>query len=401
MNQPSLEKELEELLGEHLANVAEHERSAFDRLAGPLSEQIVIFGAGKLGRKTLAGLRRQGIEPLAISDNSAALWHRPVEGLCVLPPKEAAERFGQRAVFVVAIWGAGHRHRQAQTCLQLAALGCTRVVNFGYLFWKYPDVFLPHYGVDLPHKICSQYEEVRNAFALWADEASRQEYLAQVRWRMHLDFDGLPRPVSCPQYFPPDLFSVLDDEVFIDCGAFNGDTIKALLEVRKGRFKGIVALEPDPANFDALRRYVGGLAENLRRRILLHPLAAAAHTGTLTFDACGTASSGMSALGTLMVDCVALDELLVGVHPTYLKMDIEGGEINALRGARDLIRRTRPVLAISAYHLQDHLWQVPLLIRSFCDDYAYYLRPHDEENWDLVCYAVPAHRFNPQSAHTT
>lgn len=70
-------------------------------------------------------------------------------------------------------------------------------------------------------------------------------------------------------------------------------------------------------------------------------------------------------------------------------MDIEGSELDALVGAQELIRRANPILAVCAYHRQDHLWRVPLLIHSISDQYRFFLRPHGSEGWDLVCYAVP------------
>jgi hypothetical protein len=49
------------------------------------------------------------------------------------------------------------------------------------------------------------------------------------------------------------------------------------------------------------------------------------------------------------------------------------------------------------YHLQDHLWTLPLLVDSMVDDYSYFLRPYNEEGWDLVCYAVPSNRVLDRS----
>jgi len=80
--------------------------------------------------------------------------------------------------------------------------------------------------------------------------------------------------------------------------------------------------------------------------------------------------------------------------PTFIKLDIEGYEIEALRGARGVIDRAAPVLAVCVYHLQDHLWRIPLLLREWRSDYALFLRPHNEEGWDLVCYAVPRARLS-------
>jgi hypothetical protein len=66
--------------------------------------------------------------------------------------------------------------------------------------------------------------------------------------------------------------------------------------------------------------------------------------------------------------------------------------MDALAGARTILRDHAPILAVSAYHTQDHLWTIPGLIDDLHPGYDFYLRPHDIEMWDLVCYAVPARR---------
>jgi len=392
MGEPSFEAQLDQLLNQDVGDVMRRERVAFDELTAPLTSSLVLFGAGNLGRKTLAGLRRVGIEPLAFTDNNPRLWNTSVNGLQVLAPREAAERFGQKAAFVVTIWKGEGTDRMGERMRQLRDLGCCCVVPFGPLFWKYPDVFVPHYAFDLPHKVYEQAAEVRRAFSLWADEASRREFLAQIRWRTLLDFDGLPDPVRQEIYFPIDLFRLVPDEVFVDCGAFDGDTMRRFLHRQDGRFGTIVAFEPDPANFQKLRQYVSTLPEAVRGRITIHQKAVGARNEKVRFDATGTESSAVGS-GDLAVDCAALDDILDGCVPSYIKMDTEGSEIAALAGARKTIGRHAPALALCAYHLQDHLWKIPLFVHALSERYRFFLRPHLLEVWDLVCYAVPVDRI--------
>src|SRR5438128_2149246 len=110
-----LEASLQELLSEDVASAKKREQTMFDEQSAPFSERLVLFGAGGLGRKTLAGLRQVGIEPLAFADNNALLWGREVEGVRVLSPQVAAQEFADRATFVVSIWRAGGGHRLEHT----------------------------------------------------------------------------------------------------------------------------------------------------------------------------------------------------------------------------------------------------------------------------------------------
>src|SRR6202167_27461 len=207
-----------QLLDEGKTRAGKREQAAFEIAAEGAVDSLVLCGAGKLGRKTLAGLRTIGLEPLAFTDNNPRLWHSFVEGLQVLPPTEAARLYGTTSTFVITIWAGEGYDRMETRERQLRGLGCQRAVPFTLLFWKFAEISLPHYTGDLPHKVHDQADDVLRACELWDDDASRFEYLAQLRWRLLSDFDALPNPVRDPIYFPGDLFQLRENEVFVACG---------------------------------------------------------------------------------------------------------------------------------------------------------------------------------------
>jgi FkbM family methyltransferase len=383
---------LQGLLAEGVAAARDREGRAFDELAGEARDAIVLFGAGGLGRRCLAGLRGYGVEPLAFADNNPRAWGTRIDGLQVLSPVDAAKQYGRTAAFVITIWGARGPDRMNDRIRAVKALGCTTVIPFGQLAWRYPNGILPHYAVDLPHKTIEQSADVLRAFALLADEASRREYLAQLRWRLFFDFDGMAAPETDTIYFPPDLVRLRPDELFVDCGAFDGDTLQQFLAASNGAFEKYIAFEPDPANFSRLGEAVAGLPERVRARIELKRAAISNEDGTVRFSS-GAGPSSHVGEGDLEVEAVALDRYLGPRRPTFIKMDIEGAEPEALAGAARHIRDEAPILAISCYHRHDHLWSIPLLISSMNGQHALYLRPHDLEGWDLVCYAIPRSRL--------
>jgi hypothetical protein len=145
-----------------------------------------------------------------------------------------------------------------------------------------------------------------------------------------------------------------------------------------------------------LRETVAALSPAARVKVDCRQVALGSEPSALYLDATGTAASATSAspsAGTIAVRAEMLDSLVDGSRPTFIKLDIEGFEVEALQGARETIQRHAPVLAVCVYHRQDHLWRIPLLLRTLRDDYAYFLRPHNQEGWDLVCYAIPRARL--------
>jgi FkbM family methyltransferase len=387
----TLRRELADLLSEPLAMALERERTTFDRAIAPFGGRLVLSGAGNLGRKALAALRKDGVEPLAFVDNNSALWGTRIAGVSVYSPEEGSRLFGQSATFCVTIWRGEGTDTMAQRRRPLLDAGCLNVVDFGAMFWKYGESLLPHYSLDLPHRVLAAAGAVRAGFEQWNDDASRAEYVAQVRWRLRLDFDNLPPPVKEEIYFPSDLMKILDQEVFVDCGAYDGDTIRDFIRHSRGHFKSVYAFEADKRNFSKLEKFIKELPEELRTRITPLDVALSERSGIVHFAESGTAASAVSERG-IPVKCVALDEVLTEA-PTWIKMDIEGSEPAALRGAQRMISAHAPVLSICVYHSQHHLWSIPLQIAAMHPDYRMHLRPFVPESWDLVCYAIPATRY--------
>lgn len=376
-----MKNELEALLEESAASCQSREQETFDILIGNRKD-LVLFGAGGLGRKVLAALRSAGIEPLSFADNKLA--GQIVYGVSVLTPVEAAKEFGDSATFVVTIWAAWADTMQEQVA-GLRALGCKSVVSFIPLLWKYPHL-LPHTQIDAPSHVLEQKDEIRRCYELWADEDSRREFVAQLRWRLFGDFAGL-NPAVPNQYWQRDLIEIGDNAIFADVGAFDGDTIGQFVSFTRGKFRSVYAFEPDARNLSALRDRLSAMPEETRSRIHVFDRAVAEAEYEVSFQGGAGVSSTVGG-GAEIIKCVALDQALPE-PPNCIKYDIEGFELLGLSGTRKIIAEKRPVLVVCAYHLQNHIWRIPLLIHSFNQNYKFYLRPHGQI-WETVCYAIPA-----------
>lgn len=391
----NLKATINALLNADIGSVQAFERSAYDRLAAPYENNIILFGAGGLGKRTLAGLRKVGIEPLAFVDNNPALWGTSIDHVPVFEPVEAVQRFGKTATFVLTILNDQIGHPLTEVSRKLTSAGSPNLVSFAFLYWKFPEVFLPYYSLDLPHKLISQKHQILQAADLWCDEESKKEYLAQLRWRFLFDFEWMNRPLENQTHFPKDLFEFDQNLVFVDCGAFDGDTISKFLGQQGSSFGKILAFEPDEANYQKLQEYVRSLPEFISAKIQTYQKAVASRRGKVFFDAQGSVNSAISDAGTVEVECIPLDEILSEGTSTYIKMDIEGGEPDALDGMQNFAKTQLPILEISIYHQYDHLWTLPLKIQTFSDRYRFFLRSHGAGGFDHVCYAVPEQKLLP------
>jgi FkbM family methyltransferase len=383
---------LDELLSESLASVSEREQTFASLVDGSFDGPIVLVGAGRLGVRVGQQLLRSRAQILAFADNDPRLYNTSREGLPVVSLGDAARRFGADALFIVTIWNSDHSY--VATERRLRSLGCQSITPWVPVAWAFGDALLPQYAAGLPSTVLAQRDDVLGQADVWADERSAEVYRQQVAWRLSGDFADLGG-VDPDQYFPADVVRPREDEVFVDCGAYVGDTLIDFIQWDPA-FSGVHAFEPDAAGYASLLATVGRLAPKTRERIQVHQCATGSEHGDRLFAGDGAGGRLVATTpakdGLQEVETVRLDDVFEGERVTFIKMDIEGAERDALIGATRLLRDQGPLLAISAYHLQDDLWELTKLIGSLAPEHRLYLRPHKYDSFDCVLYAVPPER---------
>lgn len=178
-------------------------------------------------------------------------------------------------------------------------------------------------------------------------------------------------------------------EVFIDVGAYVGDTIKPLLaqeEKKHVKIKRIVAFEPGELNFKLLKSFYGE-----KHNIELIQKGLSDQTGTICFSGSGQSFEIASdtAQEKTAVSVTRLDDVPGCSEATWIKMDIEGAEMQALAGARDTILRNHPKLTICIYHSDEDMLQIPEYIHNLVPEYKLYIRHHTLTRNETVLYAIP------------
>lgn len=352
-------------------------------LGGGIVRPIAIYGAGNVGKDLYTILSKHGIPVSFFIDQHAypgAYWH----GIPILSPEALDIDQRPRYQILIAVF-----NRDANSSIiieNLHALGYQHIVSFldvhaefaeelGSRFWLTSRTF---YKSHLP--LCE------NCDALWADKTSRDLFHAVLHYRLTGDCSLLPSPDLTHQYFPLDIPRWKTPLRFVDCGAFDGDTVVQALDYTK--VEALIAFECDPINYTALSNNLLKKRDLLPLESAFFPCAVWSHTTSIAFSGGGLESACVAAESGNMVSCVALDQAIPFFRPTLIKMDIEGSEIEGLWGSRGLIESNKPDLAICLYHRPEHLWQIPLLLNEWNLGYSFYLRTHGFNGFDLVLYAV-------------
>lgn len=344
--------------------------------------ELAIVGFAPEGRRLAEICRARGIKIAAIADDDPAKSGMQA-GHVTVKPVEALRELSRSVPVIIA------SHRVLGATRRLRDMGFTLVVPFAALQVLAPDIFPPHmFYRDLLEDLVasrSRYIELNRKLG---DERSRQVLDAVLGFRQTLD-PMLLVPVLKEEdlYAPEGLFTFGDDETYVDAGTFDGDSIRAFIGRVKERFSHVYGFEPDPVTFEKLKA-------NFANEPRVHPVHAGVYSrkGTLRFRDDASRGAIFADDGEIEMPVTTIDDVLQGQRATYIKMNIEGAEIDALKGARQTIAKWQPRLAISAYHRPSDLWQIPDIVNELSANYRLYLRQHDGGVIETVLYAVPHNR---------
>ena len=381
--------QIERLLAEPMASAAQRERETFRQELSRSDGTVVLFGAGRLGRLCARALQRGGVPLRAYCDGNAQRQGVSQDGVAILAPAEAARRFPQ-ALFVVAIWTGTARETMVERLAYLQHLGCAHVTSYASLVWAHGAGEAPFHSFDLPTRILAAAAPLRELAAGLADDTSRRVLWVALRQRLLGIFDAAAP--AAHQYFPSEIVRLSEAEVFVDGGAFDGDTLADFVDRVGGRFAHYHAFEPDAANRARLLARVQEWPVAVREKITLHPLALHAESATLSFTDQGGPTSHLGTGGNTSVQGERLDAILADQRLSFLKLDVEGAERAALAGAKASIRRHRPQVAACVYHEPQDLWEIPQLLAPLLPHSRFYLRSHGFDGWEMVYYAIPCER---------
>lgn len=228
----------------------------------------------------------------------------------------------------------------------------------------------------------SDNEKVRLLNDILFDKESKDILQAIVFKRNNFITDH--KDICIPnQYFLSEILKPLNNEVYVDCGAFEGDTIDEFLKWNGGTYKEIYAFEIDVHNYNILRK---NYEDSDSIYTLNYGCWDKEEDFSYTTRAGGRGSVAEEGSGNTC-KCIPIAKCIES-EVTLLKMDIEGAEIRALIGAKEIILKYKPRLAICVYHKPDDLWEIPFWIHDLVPEYKLYLRHHAENHYETVIYAT-------------
>lgn len=177
------------------------------------------------------------------------------------------------------------------------------------------------------------------------------------------------------------------EDVFIDAGCFSGETTFDFINWCNGKYKSIYAFEPMQDGYELSKCKLKGVKNLNLYKAALSDQVGAAHFAQ-SFAGIRGARLGKRGDYVEEVKLETIDHVLSGERATFIKMDIEGAELAALKGAEYTLKTYKPSLAISLYHKNEDMYEIPLWLKETVPEYKFYLRHYSNKRWDLVLYCV-------------
>ncbi|MDR3349531.1 MAG: FkbM family methyltransferase [Acidaminococcales bacterium] len=332
---------------------------------------LVLYGAGQLGVAFLDACRELGLAVAAFCDRRAI---DAVDGIPVIDADRLRREFSDALVMVCS---QAYKDDIMNTLSGLGfpderIIGCP--IEFGnYLAVKGFVRYVSGYAW---------------AYSFFSDESSKALVLDKIRLYL-LDRPLKPNTKSAC-YYEEGVIALGTNEVFVDGGAYTGDTAEDFIKRNNVAGYHVYSFEPDPENY-------AKAAQDLAKyeHVTLTQKGLWSRETELLFTPNPENMAGSSFViatdaDQVRVPVTSLDAFFADKPqlPTFIKMDIEGAEKEALIGAANIIKKAKPKLAICAYHKIEDVYELPQTLLSIRDDYKFCLRQHKYGCWDTILYAV-------------
>lgn len=351
-------------------------------------ERIAIFGASPAAAEVEALLNHHGKTVAHYFDNSAAKQGTEFRGHKVRPGLAAKAFAAEGGAIVIA---AAYQREIAQQLTHDLSIARTQIFPF------VSHMFAGHFGRDA---IEPYLPRIAHLLSRAADDASRRYVEALVRFRWSMDPTALernPHLTGFYRYDHADLGPRAGDHI-VDCGAYTGDTAQEFLDRLSGDAT-LTAIEPLSRNFGTLTNWIAA-RDAASKVTAVHAAVGARHGVTSIASGDGPADPrariGANDHAEELATVETLDRLFADKRAKvdYVKIDIEGFELEALDGARNLIRSSAPDFAIAGYHKPEHLWEIPERLDAIKPGYRIFIGHHPSAVYEceFFCTARPANR---------
>jgi FkbM family methyltransferase len=344
------------------------------------AKSIILYGAGIEGIKVLNELLKVNISPDAFLDIRAELLGE-IHNIPVYQPKieNLSHIDTNNTIIILTVKPLYSRNEKIIKTLN--------EIGFNKIFLA-TDMF-DFYG--FTNNQIKNFENTKKEILDCANQL--EDYLSYEIFKNFIkahalrEYQFFCEPSGNVKYFDEEFIKLINLERFVDCGAYQGDTFSDLMKQNQN-VESVVLFEPDKNSFNQLTQNLASSKVLKSPEIILYPLGVWKETAILKANMNMELNSHISDEGNISIQCVALDDTLINYKPTYIKMDIEGVELEAIEGAKDIIVSEKPNLVISIYHKLSDMWEILKKLSAWNLGYKFYIRTYGYGGNSTLLYAI-------------
>lgn len=353
---------------------------------------IYIYGCGNAGTTLTKRLQNAGYVIQGFIDNGQGKSKGTYEGIQIYRTEELYKVIEKEKpmVIIVALFSM-HIYPQIKSSLE-NVFGLQAEIYYFTEFRKLETIFNtdlePAFSAFMgenPEQLVLEKEKIISVYDVLEDDESKSLYCELLEFylgKKFVDFTLLPFE---EHYFAYDIYSINEEEVFVDCGAYDGDTLEIFIKNQDNKFKKYIAIEADEINCTKIQQKI----DDNRVSVLNHFIADDNYV--INFESTGT-SYGMGGANGSSVMTKTLDELTYSDAPTFIKVNLEGYDLDAIRGASTIIKEYKPIVSVQGHHKSNHFWEIIETLKAMADDYKFYLRNYGGII-EYTFYAIPLDRL--------
>ena len=356
----------------HTANIAEALKEIYDHLQDDESRMVFNYRIRYLLDNQLRHIWDMCIE--TDKYNGVAFPNKaPVMPLLGRLKEEERE---------IVFCGLIHKHEEIFDFLLYCGI---KIAHYCDLDSDRPDFINQEYSIITPEELNTTYQSA--VIISLSHQVKAVKKLFREKGIDETRVVGMPLLRDDVQYFGPKfMHPPKDDEIFVDGGTLNGDTISRFIKYAEKGYKEIYAFEPDPENDVKVNNHIQ--KKGIQNVHSINKGLWSDET-MLLFSANSDGGSCINDDGSIEIPVTTIDSVVGDKKVTLIKMDIEGAELEALMGARKCIEKYAPRLTICVYHKPEDILTIPNWILQINPLYRFYLRHHYiGRTWETVLYAV-------------
>jgi FkbM family methyltransferase len=334
---------------------------------------VILYGAGQCGMEYVEILRRYKIKILYFCDDDKNKYGKKILGINIISLDDV-KKIRDDYKILISSYG------PLKLLPKLTSAGLDKKFIF-------TEFYLFENGLDYYKFYISKIKYLTSVYDLLADEKSKEVFINLLNYKISRDIN-LIREINngeVNQYFDSDIIEFCDGETFVDLGAYTGDTILKFInniKKHKCKYRQIFAFEPDKNTYSKLKENTIGYND-----IKCFEVGAYSKEDILKFNGESFWTSSIDKQGDTEIKVNAVDNI-IKESVTFIKADIEGAEIQAIEGLRNIIQLYKPKIAFAMYHRKDDIFKIPIILHEMNKDYRFYMRQYSDVSLESVLYAI-------------